>query len=222
MNEDEERQSQLPSIETFLGNRFSTLSLKAYESNCEIGTKFNAPSFASSSASSTQPSEVFASNVVVTFDGFHNSAHCDHDATKYAFGLFGTVNRGSGLLSSSRASEMSGGVTGGKFCLDDYNVCVNYDLCDGVVEQVWNTQIRHHTPPPTFFDCQQNPIHPTKAFITRFGCSAQISQWLVNRLVAMTGMRGEMSDADWKECLKTLVTSYYDDFNPKMKKLVKN
>lgn len=222
MNEDEKRQSQLPSIEKFMVQRFSTLSLKAYKSNCEIGTKFKAPSFASPSANSTQSPEVFASNVVFTFDGFHNSPHGDHDATRYAFGLFGTFNRDSGLLSSSSASQMSGRISGGKFCLDTYNVFINYDLCDGVVEQVWNAQTRHHTPPPTFFDFHENPIHPSKAFIKRFGCSAQISQWLVNRLVAMTGMRGEMSDDDWKESQKTLVTSYYDDFDPKMKKLVKH
>ncbi len=217
MKEDEERQSQLPSIESFMAARFSTLSLHAYQSNCEVGSRFNAPSFASTSASAIQSSEVFASNIVVTFDGFYNSPHCDHDATKYAFGFFGMINRASGSLASS---GVDGKILGSKFCLDDYNVFINYDLCDGVVEQLWNTQIRHHTPPPKFFDSFGNLIHPTKSLITRFGCSAQISQWLVNRLVAMSGMRGDRTDEEWEECLKTLVTGYYDDFDKQMAKLV--
>ncbi len=203
-----------------MAKQFETLSLHAYESNCEIGARFNAPSFASTSAATPENLEVFASNVVVTFDGFHNAPHCDHDATQFAFGLFGTINRASGLLSRASANGTHGKVLGSHFFLDDYNLFINYDLCDGVVEQVWNTQVRHHTPAPRFLDSFGRLIYPTESFITRFGCSAQISLWLVKRLVSMSRLRGERSDEEWKDCLKTLVTGYYHDFDKKMGKLI--
>lgn len=217
IEEDEETQLFLPSIEDFMSSRFSSLSLKAYQSNCQIGVQTNVPAFSSTSAHVPENKDVFASNVIITCDGFYNGSHADNDASKFSLGFFATIEQKHGCLSPSPSGATESRFSGSRFLLDDYNTIVNHDLCDGVVEQIWNTGILHHTPLPQFFNSSGTSISPTKSGITRFGCSAQISNWLVKRI---DGIKKNRTEEEWRKCLLCLVTGYYDEVSKKKDKLV--
>ena len=218
IEEDERSQLLLPSIETFMANRFSYLSLAAYQSNCEIGSSTNVPSFSATSAQIQEDTDVFASNVIVTFDGFHNGPHADNDASKDSFGLFATIHQEDGTLSPSPNGVDEGRFQHSCFVLDKYNTIINFDRCNGVVEQIWNITVLHHTPIPHFFNTSGPELFPTVSSITRFGCSAQISNWLVRRIESI---RGDRSAEEWRKFIKYLVSGYYHEISKKKAKLRK-
>ncbi|EGG00875.1 uncharacterized protein MELLADRAFT_92935 [Melampsora larici-populina 98AG31] len=92
MEADLKRQDNLPQIESFFAERFSGLSLSAFESNAAIAAQTHAPSWANESFYVSPNAKVFGSNIVVTFDEFVNKRHKDCDETKYAFGLFSLID----------------------------------------------------------------------------------------------------------------------------------
>ncbi|EGG11473.1 uncharacterized protein MELLADRAFT_91027 [Melampsora larici-populina 98AG31] len=92
MEADLKRQGNLPVIESFFAERFSSLSLFAFDSNATLAAQTNAPSWGNQSFYVTPNSKVFGSSIVVTCDEFVNKKHKDRDASKYAFGLFSLVD----------------------------------------------------------------------------------------------------------------------------------
>ncbi|EGG01036.1 uncharacterized protein MELLADRAFT_92771 [Melampsora larici-populina 98AG31] len=219
MEEDLKRQGNLPAIESFFAERFSSLSLFAFESNATLAAQSNAPSWANESFYVSPNSKVFGSNIVVTCDEFVNKKHKDRDSSKYAFGLFSLVDRATGKLYQRGLTAPRGDTLGARFILDDYNVDVNLDASDGVIEMLWNSQIHHRTSASKTYDVDHKQISVETAEITRFGCSCQISQALVNRLDKVKALRSTMSEEDWDTYQASVLTGYKEQAHKKMKAL---
>ncbi|EGG00995.1 uncharacterized protein MELLADRAFT_92839 [Melampsora larici-populina 98AG31] len=219
MEADLKRQGNLPEIESFMAERFSGLSLHAFESNASIAARTNAPSWASESFYVSPNAKVFGSNIVVTCDQFVNKKHKDKDCSKYVFGLFGLVDRASGRLYQRGKTAPRGTIMGGRFVLNDYNVDVNLEASDGVIEMIWNSQVHHQTTASKTFNADAMQVAPEDAEITRFGCACQISQALVNRLDNVKALRSEMSEEDWVTHQSSVLTGYKEQAHKKMKAL---
>lgn len=221
MYEDATRQANLPHIENFFAERFSSLSLYAHRSNAELAANKGAPSWAGVDFFKSPNAHVFASNLVVTFDEFVNSPHIDLDASKFAFGIFARAYRKTGEYYFRGDDRTQSDIVGAGFLLVNYNRYLDYDACDGVVEQVWNTKILHCTTPSRTFNPKGQRISPNKGTITRFGCACQISQALVDRIEKVNTLRGDMDDAKWERFKDTVLTGYTKEIRKKMKKLAK-
>lgn len=219
MQEDLTRQGNLPAIEDFFAERFAKLSTYAFESNAEIASRTGAPSWAAQSFYVSPNAQVFASNIAVTFDEFVNAPHNDNDLTRYSFGFFTRINRKTGQLYSLKNNKFQGNAVGSCFFLDDYNVMVDYDACDGVVEMLWNSHIEHHTSNSETYDAQNVRVVPSRGKVTRFGCACQINQTLVDRINQVNEMRGNMNDEEWSIFRGTLLTGYPEEARKKMAKL---
>ena len=219
MEADLKRQGNLPAIESFFAERFSSLSLFAFESNATLAAQSNAPSWANASFYVSPNSKVFGSNIVVTCDEFVNKKHKDRDSSKYAFGLFSLVDRATGELYQRGLTAPRGNTLGARFILDDYNVDVNLDASDGIIEILWNSQIHHRTSASKTYDVDHKEISVETAEITRFGCSCQISQALVNRLDKVKALRSTMSEEDWNTYQASVLTGYKEQAHKKMKAL---
>ncbi|EGG08672.1 uncharacterized protein MELLADRAFT_61756 [Melampsora larici-populina 98AG31] len=147
MEADLKRQGNLPAIESFFAERFSGLSLYAFESNAALASRTNAPSWASES--------------------FY----------------------------------------------------VDLDSSDGVVEMLWNSQVHHHTSRSKTYNALKEQVQPESAEITRFGCSCQISQALVNRLEKVKIQQEAMSESEGQAYQARVLTGYAEQAHLKMKKL---
>lgn len=219
MYADATRQGNLPRIENFFGERFANLSLYAHQSNAQLAAEKGAPSWAGASFFKSPNAQVFASNLVVTFDEFVNAPHIDLDATKYAFGIFGRIYRDTGNFYFCGDDKTQGKIVGAGFLLVNYNTLLDYDACDGVIEQVWNTKILHMTTPSRTFNSKGRRISPNKSPITRFGSACQISQALVDRIEKVKALRADFDDAAWEKFQGTVLTGYAEEMHKKMKKL---
>ena len=219
MEADLKRQGNLPAIESFFAERFSGLSLYAFESNAAIASRTNAPSWARDSFYVSPNSKVFGSNIVVTFDEFANKKHKDKDASKYSFGLFTLIDRATGELYSRGRTASRGNSIGARYVLDDYNLDVNLDSSDGVIEILWNSRVNHHTSPSKTYNQFNEQVPPESAEITRFGCSCQISQALVNRLEKVKIEQQAMNEGEAQAYQARVLTGYAEQAHIKMKKL---
>ena len=75
---------------------------------------------------------------------------------------------------------------------------MEFDGCDGVVEMVWASDIKHYSTHSETFTHDHQSIPPEDATITRFGLSCQISKSIIQRLNQITDMRGNRSDEEWE------------------------
>lgn len=98
MENDLRRQMYLPYINHFLAERFASLSIGAFESNCHRAAKCRTPSWSSKSFFKSPNGRVFGSNFVVTRDEFANMIHVDNDHSGFTFGLFSLIHRDTGRL----------------------------------------------------------------------------------------------------------------------------
>ncbi|EGG01581.1 uncharacterized protein MELLADRAFT_92051 [Melampsora larici-populina 98AG31] len=219
MEADLKRQDNLPQMESFFAERFSGLSLSAFESNATIAARVQAPSWGNQSFYVSPNAKVFGLNITVTFDEFANKKHKDRDASKYAFGFFGLIDRITGDLYQRGSTAPQGDTIGSRFVLDDYNFDVNLDACDGVIEMVWNSQVNHHTTPSRTYNASRAQVSPEQAEITRFACSCQISQALVDRIDKVRSLRAEMCEEDWINYQASVLTGYKEQAHKKMKAL---
>ncbi|EGG07762.1 uncharacterized protein MELLADRAFT_85489 [Melampsora larici-populina 98AG31] len=219
MQEDLVRQGNLPAIENFYAKRFAALSSYAFNSNAELASKVGVPSWAGESFYVSPNVQVFALNIAVTFDEFVNAKHTDFDESKYAFGFFTRINRKTGKLYSLKNDTFQGDSVGACFVLDDYNITVDYDACDGVVEMLWASQIHHHTAGSKTYNHNSERVIPSRGRITRFGCACQINKRLVERIIEVNDMRGDLSDEDWFKLRSTLLTGYPEEARKKLARL---
>jgi hypothetical protein len=162
---------------------------------------------------------VFASNIAVTFDEFVNGKHTDIDESEYSFGFFTRINRQTGKLYSLKNDVFQGDSIGAQFHLDDYNIMVDYDACDGVVEMLWASQTHHHTSGSKTYNHNHARVIPTRGKITRFGCACQISKRLVERIKEVNDMRGDLGEDDWVKLRSTLLTGYPEEARKKLARL---
>lgn len=174
---------KLPDIERFLKERFIKLSTTTYEKNCETAAEVNSPSWAASNFFSRPNGQTFGANLVVTRDGFANAAHKDRDATGHSLGLFGLVHRDTGQLyrdvsDQSRAWR----VDDAYFRFKDYNFQIHLAQQNRAIEILWATDERHQSTISLTYNPFGLPVPPSRAPMTHFGSSVQVSRSIVSRL----------------------------------------
>lgn len=159
---DEIRMATFHWIRDFLAERFSSLALSVFKSNLEIGLITKVPGFDDVEWQDTPNGKVFASNMVVSCDGFYNEPHTDHDHTRYAFGINCLIDRETGKPYQLEGSENKGSIVGSLFVLKDFDIAVDYDRCDGIYETVWDSQAEHYTAESVTYDKHGDEISPKK------------------------------------------------------------
>ncbi|EGG08958.1 uncharacterized protein MELLADRAFT_84333 [Melampsora larici-populina 98AG31] len=217
--EDQERMLDLALINETLAEWMSTLCMHAFKSNRDLAIKHEIPSFADIDWSKSPNANIFASSVVVTRDGFNNNPHNDRDVSAYTYGIFTRINRITGLLHCDETSDYLGYTTGTYFILDEYHVELALDLCDGVVESIWASDENHHTSASTTYEEGHISIAPKYSPITRFGCSLQINESLLNRIEGLLKMREGKTPQEWELYKKEVVKCYEQEIDFKLSKL---
>lgn len=139
--EDSTRMDDFFKIRDFWAERFASLSLSTFKSNQSLATNSCVPSFDDKEWEATPNGHVFASNLVVTADCFHNLSHVDRDHTKYSFGMFARIFRETGELYDLKGAVQAGDVHKCAFMVPDYGIEVDFDGCDGIVEMIWDTEV---------------------------------------------------------------------------------
>lgn len=127
-------------IRDFWAERFSTLSLHAFNSNLNIAQKAKIPGFDHTEWEETPNGKVFASNLVVTTD-FRNESHVDHDRSRYSYGIFACVDRKTGEPHVVDGPSTKGHLAEAGFMSPKFGVEVCFDLC-GTTELVWDSKVR--------------------------------------------------------------------------------
>merc|ERR1712137_619607 len=124
-----------------------------------------------------------------------------------------------GELHCVETSDYLGDTDGTHFILDQYHAELGLDLCDGVVESIWASDEIHHTSRSTTYDEGWTPIKPKNSPITRFGCSLQINEALVNRIEGLLKMRKGKTDEEWELYKTEVVKCYEQEVKIKLDKL---
>lgn len=207
-------------IEDFWAQRFSSLSLSSFVSNTSLAEDSQVPSFSDSSwkglgypstqntsGQITSNGNIFASSIAVTRDNFYNRPHRDKDASHHVFGLFALINRKTGRLMNSDTPHV-GCIVGATFCLQEYDAGVSFDMCNGVTEVSWASQVPHFTIQSTTYNGKMKKIDPKKSGITRFGSSAQISAKLLKKSQVLKDFRAGMTTQQWEAFSKAEINSY--------------
>lgn len=132
---------QFHRIRDFWANRFASLSLFAFQTNLALAFQTRVPGFDELNWQYTPSGKVFASNLVVTCEGFYNKPHIDRDRTRYAFGMFGLIHRKTGEPYEKTSRNTLGDVKGATFRLDKFGIKVNLGSCNGMCEMVWDTRV---------------------------------------------------------------------------------
>lgn len=138
---DQDRMKQFHLIQDFWAERFGLLSMFIFQTNLDLASEADVPGFEDIEWQYTQNGKVFASNLVVTCDGFYNEAHVDKDRTRYSFGMFCLANRKTGRPHEKAKESNLGHVEGSTFCVEEFGIFVPFDLCEGVIEMIWDTTV---------------------------------------------------------------------------------
>jgi hypothetical protein len=138
---DRERMERFHKIRDFLAGRFASLSLFVFKTNLAIGLVTNVPGFDHVEWQDTPNGMVFASNLVISCDGFANRVHIDKDHTRYAFGLFGLINRTTGLPCEKAEAAQLGSVEGLYFVIKRFGIKVALTRCNGIYEIIWDSKV---------------------------------------------------------------------------------
>lgn len=141
IEEDSLRMDEFFKIRDFWAERFSSLSLSTFRSNQKLASDSCVPGFDDKEWEATPNGQVFASNLVVTADCFHNISHVDIDHTKYSFGMFGRIFTETGELYDLQGPVKAGDVHKCAFMVQDYGIDVDFDGCNGTVEIIWDTEV---------------------------------------------------------------------------------
>jgi hypothetical protein len=142
---DQERMTRFHKIRDFLAGRFSSLSLYVFKTNIALGLITEVPGFDDVEWQNTPNGQVFASNITVSCDGFANRIHVDRDHTRYAFGLFGLINRLTGKPCDKEEAAKLGSVEGLYFVVKDFGIKVALSRCNGLYEILWDTKVSSST-----------------------------------------------------------------------------
>lgn len=216
---DVERMKRFHIIRDFLAERFSTLSLSIFKSNLALALEANIPGFDEPEWQDTPNGKVFASNLVVTWDGFCNRPHTDRDHTRYASGLWSLIDRENGKPIEGHASKKLGSVEGACFIVKRFGVKVVLGLCDGIYELLWDLTVPHYTSSSISRNAKGKVVEHKKCPVTLYGSSCQISESLVNRVRLLEKEREGMSDGEWQIFKTKRVKSHGDEISLKKAKL---
>lgn len=154
---------------------------------------------------------VWASNISITSKGFNNKSHVDDDHSFFPFGVSCYCLSDTGEIYLRSLNPGLGYVEGATFWLDAYNVKIEFDACDGVIEMVWRSNTPHRSSPSTTHDSDGNPIKPRVAPFTRFGSSCQIANSLVGQVRFMLADKEAMSTDEWDLYCEKVVKDYEQD-----------
>lgn len=136
---DQELMARFHEIRDFWAERFSSLSMFAFESNRKLAETTKVPGFDQLKWEDTPNGRVFASNLVVTTD-FHNKSHVDKDKSRYAYGIFACVDRKTGDPHVVEGASPQGRLEDAAFMSPKFGVEVSLDGC-GTTELVWDSTV---------------------------------------------------------------------------------
>lgn len=216
---DLERMTRFHIIRDFLAERLSTLSLSIFKTNLALALEARVPGFDELEWQDTPNSRVFASNMVVTWDGFSNRMHTDKDHSRYASGLWCLIDRKTGNPIEAKEAKKLGSVDGACFVVKRYGVKVVLSRCDGMYEMLWDVKVPHYTSTSISRNAKGKVIEHKDCDVTLYASSCQISASLVNRIRILEKEKEGLSDADWQILKKKRVKSYGDENDGKMKKI---
>lgn len=218
--EDKERMLEMAAVNEILSESMASLCLRAFQSNRDLALQYTIPSFSDTTWTNSPNANVIASSIVCTRDGFFNKPHRDEDATPYTYALFSKINRATGEIHWDAQSDYLGEILDCCFILDEYNVELFLDACDGLVESIWASDELHHTSPSKTYDESHTMIPPSLSPITRFGASLQISKVLLKRIDGLLKKKEGKSVEEWEAYKKTVVKCYHQEFDNKMAKCI--
>jgi hypothetical protein len=128
-------------IRDFLAERFASLAFSIFISNLKLAFDAHVPGFDELEWQDTPNGLVFASNMVVTADGFYNDPHEDGDHTRYSYGIHCLIDRVTGLPHQVEGSPHKGSICGAMFIMKEFDIVVDLDRLDGLHEIVWDTSV---------------------------------------------------------------------------------
>lgn len=128
-------------IRDFLAERFGSLAFSVFISNIQLAFDANVPGFDDLEWQDTPNGLVFASNLIVTCDGFFNKPHQDKDHTRYSFGINCLIDRKTGMPYQLEGSANKGTICGAMFIVPEFDIVIDYDRCDGLYETVWDSTV---------------------------------------------------------------------------------
>jgi hypothetical protein len=85
---------------------------------------------------------VFASNLTITLNDFHNIFHCDKDYNSYSYDIWALAFLESSDLASQEIDKFES--KSGKFIIGPYGICIDFNGCDGVTEIIWMAKTDEH------------------------------------------------------------------------------
>ncbi|KNE89351.1 hypothetical protein PSTG_17193 [Puccinia striiformis f. sp. tritici PST-78] len=179
----EDLQTHVPTVDTFLAERFQNLSQPLYEEVKEQFLTLNAPGLAPYFEENT---DGFTCHLSFTLGNFSNASHTDHDASPYTFVTWLPINEKTGYLIEDKL-----GVTGGQFVFPRNGFGIDFTGFCGVVECAWKANFYHHLTLPS----TSSPL----SLHTRLGYSCQLPQKTHNALQRIqNGFYDKPEYKDWR------------------------
>ncbi|POW02528.1 hypothetical protein PSHT_12079 [Puccinia striiformis] len=179
----EDLQTHVPTLDTFISERFQNLSQPLYDKVKEQFLTLNAPGLAPYFEENT---DGFTCHLSFTLGNFSNASHTDHDASPYTFVTWLPINEKTGDLIEDKLE-----VTGGQFVFPRNGFGIDFTGFCGVVECAWKANFYHHLTLPS----TSSPL----SFHTRLGYSCQLPQKTHNALQRIqNGFYDKPEYKDWR------------------------
>ncbi|MBW0476621.1 hypothetical protein O181_016336 [Austropuccinia psidii MF-1] len=170
---DEKLWNKLPNYNSFLFHRFYLFTKDGSTNSENLMKQWQLPSWDNSEWNDKDKIENrrLFSNVSITYNDFHNHAHCDNNSNNLTYGLFSYIDIKNGNPVSPPTKCI-----GHSFSFPDYNLNFEFGLNNGIIELIWpSKKILHQTTKPPLEVSTNNTT-------THFGCSFQISNELIKRV----------------------------------------
>ncbi|EGG04113.1 uncharacterized protein MELLADRAFT_89654 [Melampsora larici-populina 98AG31] len=181
--EDNAQLDLLPRVEQFIGDLFMQQCTLFYGCNLRVSEILNVPSFASTSPF-TQPNGVsYGGSLVLTRDQFVNAPHNDKDLTDYAVGLFGTVDRNTGIpIHLPEGVPHRVIIRNSHMRFPQYNAEIVLGQPNIIVLLTWNVRVKHHTLRSTTHFQDGTITDPKTAKVTQIGSLIQVNKKLADQM----------------------------------------
>ncbi|KAI9626750.1 hypothetical protein KEM48_010215 [Puccinia striiformis f. sp. tritici PST-130] len=154
----EDLQTHVPQVNTFIGERFKSLSKRRFDQVQVQYLGLKAPAL---SPNFEHDPDGLTSHLSFTMDNFANASHTDKDASPYSFFTWLPINKKTGDLIEDDLD-----VSGGQFVFPRNGFGIDFTGFHGVVECAWKANYYHHLTLPS----TTSPSSPH----TRLGYSCQL------------------------------------------------
>ncbi|KNF06644.1 hypothetical protein PSTG_00518 [Puccinia striiformis f. sp. tritici PST-78] len=137
----EDLQTHVPTVNTFIGERFKNLSQPLYDEVRQQHRAVDAPGLA---PHFERDPDGFTCHLSYTLGNFSNDSHTDRDASPFSFVTWLPINEKTGDLIEGDLN-----VSGGQFVFPRNGFGINFTGFRGVVECAWKATLYHHLTLPS-------------------------------------------------------------------------